>query len=83
MIRQASLTVTPSSVAAVSGYSTDVNGLLRRMQYQTTNGTPSSGIKCVIGSEGSSKNQILKFEKLTSGPVEVYPMTPANNALST
>ena len=82
-IRIASLTVTPSSLVATNGYTTAFNGILRRMQYQTTNGTPSSGIKCTIGSEGSSKNQLMRFEKLTSGPVEIYPMANVNSAGST
>ncbi len=82
-IRKASVTVVPSSVAAASGYTTDVNGLLDRLQYSSTVGTPSSGIKCNIGTEGSSLNRILRFEKLAAGTTVVYPRTKVHNAKTT
>ena len=82
-IKKATVTVIQSSVAAVSGYTTDINGLLSRVQYASTIGTPSSGIKCNIGTEGSSLNRILKFEKLAAGTTSFYPRTKVVNAKST
>ena len=82
-IRKASVTVTPSSVAAASGYTTDVNGLLCRMKYSSTAGTPSTGMKCTVGTEGSSGNKILFFEKLASGSTNYYPRVKVHSAGST
>lgn len=82
-VKKASVTVGASSNNATSGYTTDVNGLLSRVQYASTAGTPSSGIKCVVGTEGSSSNQILKFEKLASGTTSFYPRVKVVNSRTT
>ena len=82
-IRKASVTVVQSSVAAASGYTTDVMGLLYRIKYSSTDGAPSTGMKCTIGTEGSSGNKNLFFEKLAAGSTNIYPRVKVHSAGST
>jgi hypothetical protein len=82
-LKKASVTVAASSLAATSGYTTDVSGLLYRVQYSSTAGTPSSGVVCVVGIDGSSGNQILKFGPLAAGTTAFYPRCNVNAAGST
>jgi len=80
-IRKTSITLTPSTLAAVIGYSTYLGGHLLELNYKTTGGTPSSGIKAVIG-RNSSADQIMKVEKLGAS-VRRYPVNVVHKATST
>lgn len=82
-IRKASVTVIPTTLVAGAGYTTDVNGLLYRVQTATTAGIPSTGIKATVGTEGSTLNRILFFEKVSSGSTTLYPRVNVHAAGST
>jgi len=82
-IKSASVTLTATSGASVSAYTTDVNGLLHTVQYKSTAGIPSSGMKCTVGRQGSSLNSILFFNKMSSGFAEFHPRHAVENSGST